>query len=285
VILNTLIFLIHLGQLFEVCSQNSTIDFKSVPRGSEPWHLINLNILKFVHKILLTFKMEVVELVILNTLIFWSTSVNFLKFIHKILLYISNRCQEGPNPDTWSTSVNISKFVHKILLKLKMEVVELVILNTLIFLIHVGQFFEVCSQNPTIYFKSVSWGSKPWHMIHLNQYFEVCSQNSTKIENGSCRSRDSEHSHFLIHVGQFLEVCSQNPTIDFKSVSWGSEPWHMIYICQFFEVCSQNATKIENGSCRARHSEHIDFLIHVGQLFEVCSQNPTIYLKSVSGGA
>ncbi len=50
-----------------------------------------------------TIEMEVVELVILNTFIFWSTSVNFLKFVHKILL------------------------------KLKIEVVELVILNTLVF--------------------------------------------------------------------------------------------------------------------------------------------------------
>ena len=66
-------------------------------------------------------------------------------------------------------------------------------------------------------------------MIHLSKYFEVCSQNSTKIENGTCRARDSEHIGFLIHV------------------------------CQLFEVCSQNATKIENESYRARDSEHIDF--------------------------
>ncbi len=85
-----------------------------------------------------TIEMKVVELVILNTFIFWSTSVNFLKFVHKILL------------------------------KLKIEVVELVILNTLIFLIHLGQLFEVCSQNHTIDFKSVPRGSEPWHLINLN---------------------------------------------------------------------------------------------------------------------
>ena len=50
-----------------------------------------------------TIEMKVVELVILNTFIFWSTSVNFLKFVPKILI------------------------------KLKIEVVELVILNTLMF--------------------------------------------------------------------------------------------------------------------------------------------------------
>ncbi len=119
-------------------------------------------------------------------------------------------------------------------------------------------------------------------MIHLSNFFEVCSQNFTKIENGTCRARDSEHIDFLIHIGQLFEVYSQNPTIYLKSVSEGSEPWHMIHLNKYFEVCSQNSTKIENGSCRSRDSEHSHFLIHVGQLFEVYSQNPTIDFKSVS---
>ncbi len=59
-------------------------------------------------------------------------------------------------------------------------------------------------------------------MIHLSQYFEVCSQNPNNIKNRSCTARDSEHSRFFIHVGQLFEVCSQNPTIYLKSVSGGA---------------------------------------------------------------
>ena len=50
--------------------------------------------------------------------------------------------------------------------------------------------------------------------VHLGQRFEVCSQNPTKIKNERCRARDPKLFHLLDHHGQLFEVCSQNPTID-----------------------------------------------------------------------
>ena len=95
-------------------------------------------------------------------------------------------------------------------------------------MVHLGQFFEVCSQDPTKIKNESCRARDSEHshfLVHLGQLFEVCSQNSTKIENRSCRARDSEHIDFFDSP---WSVCSQNPTIDFKSVPRGSEPWHLI---------------------------------------------------------
>ena len=60
VILNASIFLNQHGQLFELCSQNPTINENGSCRSRDSEHI--------------------------SLSMFWSTSVNFLKFVHKILL-------------------------------------------------------------------------------------------------------------------------------------------------------------------------------------------------------
>ncbi len=54
VILNTSILFDQHGQLFELCSQNPTIDFKSMSEVPKPdAKTTTFNFLKFVHKIIL----------------------------------------------------------------------------------------------------------------------------------------------------------------------------------------------------------------------------------------
>ncbi len=64
------------------------------------------------------------------------------------------------SPPSTKHELNFLEFAHKIILQMKMKVVELVILNTSTLLNQHGQLFELCSQTPTIDFKSMSGGSE-----------------------------------------------------------------------------------------------------------------------------
>ena len=90
-------------------------------------------------------------------------------------------------------------------------------LNTLVF-VHLGQLFEVRSQNPTNIKNECCRARAPklFHLLdhhffdHHGQLFEVCSQNPIICGNESCRARDSEHCGTFLNVLKLTDVFSEH---------------------------------------------------------------------------